>query len=133
MRTPPTAAVMALALLCLALAGCAWAQDVTTIQIADKVLHNDAIRLGINLCGDNYWDGAIVKVRAADNFEGVMGRMISWGPVQDADGIAVWFRPAAEAWEATKGKVKWTLLGGPAKGRPGALTSPRLSCGMCQC
>lgn len=97
------------------------AQEVTTVRITDNVLVEDTLRLGINTGGDNYWDSSITKIRAAENFEGVMYRMISWGPEQRADGIAVWFSPPREAWDAMKGKVKWTLLGGPAKGEIGLI------------
>jgi len=93
--------------------------DVTTVEVTDNVLVEDTMRLGINTCGDNYWDSGIVKVRAAENFEGIMYRMISWGPVQDENGVMLWFTPAEEAWEAMKGRVRYTILGGPAKGTTG--------------
>jgi hypothetical protein len=99
----------------------AHAQDATTIRITDDVKVADVIRLGINTGGDNYWDGAITKIRAAENFEGVMYRMISWGPELDENGLAVWFSPAREAWDAMKGKVKFTLLGPPNKGVSGTI------------
>jgi len=95
-------------------AAAATAADVTTVTVTDKVLVKDTIRLGINTCGDNYWDSAIVKTRVAENFEGVRYRMITWGPEQDENGVAVWFSPPEEAWQATKGKVKYRILGGPA-------------------
>jgi len=96
-------------------------EDVTTVEITDRVLVADTMRLGINTSGDNYYSGAVTKVRAAENFEGVRYRMISWGPDQDGNGIAVWFSPPKEAWEAMKGKVRYTLLGGPAKGETGII------------
>lgn len=108
------------------LAATSLAADLTTIQITDKVLRRDVVRLGINTCGDNYWDSAITKTRAAENFEGVVYKMVSWGPIQDSHGIAVWFRPPQEAWEAMKGRVRFTLLGGPAKGTTGILKGLRL-------
>ncbi|MFO8008613.1 MAG: hypothetical protein R6V05_12855 [Candidatus Brocadiia bacterium] len=89
--------------------------DVTTVRLTDQVIVEDTIRLGINTCGDNYWDSALTKMRVAENFEGVLYRMISWGPAQDEGGIFLWSKPAQEAWEAMKGKVRYTLLGPPAK------------------
>ncbi len=98
-------------------------EDVTTVRMTDEVVVPDTMRLGINTCGDNYWDSSIVKVRVAENFEGVMYRFVSWGPQQDENGIFVWFAPAEEAWEAMKGRVRWTLLGGPAKGMSGFINA----------
>jgi len=95
--------------------------NVTTVRITDRVLVADTIRLGINTCGDNYWDSAIVKTRVAENFEGVRYRMITWGPVQDETGLATWFSPPKEAFDAMKGKVRYTILGGPAKGTTGVI------------
>jgi hypothetical protein len=99
----------------------AQAADVTTVRITDQALVTDTIRLGINTCGDNYWDSAIVKTRVAENFEGVRYRMITWGPVQDENGLATWFSPPKEAFEAMKGKVRYRILGGPAKGATGVI------------
>lgn len=69
------------------LIGCLWAgcgtvqsQDVTTIRVTDEVKRDKVVRLGINASGDSYWDSAITKVRVAENFEGVMYRMTTWGP-----------------------------------------------------
>ena len=95
--------------------------DVTTVRITDDVAVEDTMRLGINTCGDNYWDSSIVKVRAAQNFEGLLYRFMSWGPQQDENGIFVWFAPAEEAWDAMKGRVRWHLLGGPGKGMSGLI------------
>ena len=111
----------ALGLLAVLSAAATRAAEVTTVTITDKVLVKDTIRLGINTCGDNYWDSAIVKTRVAENFEGVRYRMITWGPEQDATGLATWFSPPKEAWEAMKGTVKYTILGGPAKGTTGVI------------
>jgi hypothetical protein len=97
------------------------AAEPTPIRITDQVVVKDAIRLGINTGGDNYWDGSVVKVRAAENFEGVLYRMISWGPELDENGLAVWFSPPKEAWDAMKGKVRFTLLGPPNKGVQGVI------------
>lgn len=97
------------------------AAELTTVEITDKKLVADTVRLGINICSDNYWDSSIVKLRIADNFEGVRYRMCTWGPLQDEHGVYVWFPPDAEAWEAMKGKVRYTILGGPAKGITGLI------------
>jgi hypothetical protein len=97
------------------------AADPVTVKITDEVIRNEVVRLGINTGGDNYWDGAITRIRAADNFEGVMYRMISWGPELREDGLAVWFSPPKSAWEAMEGKVKFTLLGPPNKGVSGTI------------
>lgn len=93
--------------------------QVTTIEITDGIAVKDTVRLGINTGGDNYWDGAITKIRAAENFEGVIHRMISWGPELREDGLAVWFSPPRGAWDAMKGKVRFTLLSPPNKGLQG--------------
>ena len=108
------------------MAGAATGSDaLTRIEVTDRVLREDTMRLGINTCSDNYWDSAIMKTRVASNFEGVMYRMVSWGPVQDENGIMLWFAPAEEAWDAMTGKVKYTLLGGPAKGTSGTVKDIR--------
>ncbi|HUT36390.1 MAG TPA: hypothetical protein VNE39_23085 [Planctomycetota bacterium] len=116
-RTRWTAAGLALGAALLA----AQAADVTTVRITDQVLVPDTIRLGINTCGDNYWDSSIVKTRVAENFEGVRYRMITWGPEQDGNGLATWFSPPREAFEAMKGTVKYRILGGPGKGTTGLI------------
>ncbi len=110
-------AVLVLLLSC----GFALGAEPTTIEVSDEVLRDDVLRLGINTGGDNYWDGAITKIRAADNFEGVLYRMISWGPELREDGLAVWFSPPRSAWKAMEGKVKFTLLGPPNKGISGTI------------
>jgi hypothetical protein len=53
------------------------------VPITGKVLVPETKRLGINLCGDNYWDCTMLKTRAAENFEGVRYRMMTWGPQMD--------------------------------------------------
>ncbi len=108
-------------LACAALAASALAGEATTVRVTDQVLVEDTLRLGINTCGDNYWDSSIVKTRVAENFEGVRYRMITWGPVQDEQGLATWFSPPKEAFEAMKGQVKYRVLGGPAKGTTGVI------------
>jgi len=101
------------------------ADGVTQIEVTDRVLVEDTMRLGINTCNDNYWDSAITRTRVAANFEGVLYRMVSWGPVQDEKGVLVWFAPAEEAWDVMKGEVNYTLLGGPAKGTSGVVKDIR--------
>ena len=97
------------------------------ITITDKVLVKDVKRLGINLCSDNYWDCAMLKTRAVENFEGLRYRMCTWGPQIDQNGIYVWFRPSSDpkVREAMKGKVRYTILGGPDKGKSGLIKDIR--------
>jgi len=112
----PSAAGLALGAAFLA----AQVADVTTVRITDQLLVPGTIRLGINTCGD--WDSSIVKTRVAENFEGIRYRMITWVPEQDENGLATWFSPPKEAFEAMKGKVKYRILGGPAKDTPASRT-----------
>jgi hypothetical protein len=50
------------------LATAAWTSapgaEPVTITVTDKTLVQDTTRIGINLCSDNYWDSAILKLRA---------------------------------------------------------------------
>jgi hypothetical protein len=104
------------------------AEEPVTITVTDKALVPDTIRLGINLTEDNNYDNAMVKVRLAENFEGVRYRMCTWGPLQDEHGAYVWFPPTRdpEVWEAMKGKFRYTILGGPAKGTTGFIKDIRM-------
>jgi hypothetical protein len=62
----------------------------TTVRLTDKVLNEDAIRLGVHFSNDNYWDSAISKVRLAENFEGTLHTLHLYGDVQpDPDGFLV--------------------------------------------
>ncbi len=45
--------------------------------MTDKVLVQDTTRIGINLCSDNYWDSAILKMRVVENFEGLRFGMVT--------------------------------------------------------
>ena len=109
------------------LATAAWtsapAAEPVTITVTDKVLVQDTTRIGINLCSDNYWDSAILKLRAVENFEGLRFRMVTWGPQIDEHGIYVWFRPTWEIEQSKSmaGKVHYTFLGGPDKGQGGVV------------
>ena len=95
------------------------AAETVTVSVTDRVLVRDTVRLGINLCSDNYWDCAMLKMRAAENFEGLRYRMMTWGPQMDENGIYVWFRPTDDpaVWAKMKGVVRYTILTGPEKAR----------------
>lgn len=104
------------------------ADEPVTITVTDKVLVSETTRIGINLCSDNYWDSAILKMRAAENFEGLRFRMVTWGPQIDEHGIYVWFRPTWDIAQSKSmaGKVRCTFLGGPDKGKSGIVKDVRL-------
>ncbi|MBC8870452.1 MAG: hypothetical protein H8E44_13605 [Planctomycetes bacterium] len=53
------------------------AAEPVTITVTDKVLVQDTTRIGINLCSDNYWDSAILKMRVVENFEGLRFGMVT--------------------------------------------------------
>jgi len=113
----------ALALLSIALAACcgAAAEDVTTIEITDRVLVEDVERLGINLGGDAYYSGAaLVKNRARENFEGTMYRQCHFGPGYDEQGVATWFTPRRD-WRDLIVGSRYTILSGPAKWTTGTV------------
>jgi len=93
----------------------------TTVEITDEVIVPDVLKLGINASSDSFYDGAILKTRVADNFEGVRYRMISWGPELDEGGVAVFFSPPKEAWGAMEGRVRYTLLSPPNEGVQGTV------------
>jgi len=97
------------------------ADDVTTVEITDKVLVEDCKRFGVNTGKDNYWSGAaFVKNRAAWSFEGTTYRQCHYGPVNDENGLASWYKISDEWKEALKGG-RYTILSGPAKGTTGVL------------
>lgn len=104
------------------------AAEPVAITVTDKALVPEVTRLGINLCGDNYWDSSILKMRAAENFEGLRFRMVTWGPEIDAKGIYVWFRPTSDVAQSKSmaGKVRYSLLSGPDKGKSGLVKDVRL-------
>ena len=110
------------------LAAIAHGAEPVEVTITDKVLVTQTKRLGINTGGDNYYNSAMRKVRAAANFEGVRYRMCTWGPVMDETGLYVYFSPSKdrEAWQAMKGKVRYTILGGPNKGKQGVIKDIRV-------
>ncbi len=124
-KQPVTGWILALAIT-VSLCMTASAEPVT-VSVTDKVLVRDTVRLGINLCSDNYWDCAMLKMRAAENFEGLRYRMMTWGPQMDQNGIYVWFRPTNDpaVWAKMKGVVRYTLLTGPEKGRSGLIKDIR--------
>lgn len=97
------------------------------VTVTDEVLVEDVKRLGINLCADNYWDCAMLRKRAVENFEGVRYRMCTWGPQMDEHGIYVWFRPSRDpkVLAAMKNTVRYTILGGPDKGKTGLVKDIR--------
>ena len=54
--------------------------------------------------------------------------MVTWGPQIDEQGIYVWFRPTWEIEQSKSmaGKVRYTFLGGPDKGKSGMVKSVRM-------
>ena len=94
----------------------------TVIRVTDRVLVEGTMRLGINLGGDTYYSGAaLVKKRAAFNFEGTMYRQCHFGPGSDDRTISTWFRPN-EAWKEILTGGKYTVLSGPSKWTTGTVT-----------
>jgi hypothetical protein len=60
----------------------------TIVEVTDKVINPDVLRLGVHFSNDNYWDSAISKVRLAENFEGTLHKLHLWGEEQpDPDGF----------------------------------------------
>ena len=108
------------ALLVLASAG--GADDLTTIELTDKVLVKDAVRFGINLGGDAYYSGAaLVKDRARENFEGTSYRQCHFGPGSGTDGASTWFGNRYGDWDKILQGGSYTVLSGPSKGTTGTL------------
>lgn len=98
------------------------ADDVTIIQLRDRVLVRDCRRLGINLGGDTYYSGAaLVKARTSQNFEGTSYRQCHFGPLQDEQGAATWFRVSDE-WKKVLTGGRFTILSGPNRGASGTIT-----------
>ncbi|MBM4050976.1 MAG: hypothetical protein FJ279_38255, partial [Planctomycetes bacterium] len=114
-----------IAVLSLVLWLCAIAQaqtgNVLTVEMGDRVLVKDTVRLGINLGGDAYYSGAaLVKKRALENFEGTSYRQCHFGPLQDENGATTWF-PDHGSWNQILKGAKFTILSGPAKGITGTI------------
>ena len=64
----------------------------TTVRITGNVLVPDCIRLGINLGGDAYYNGAaLVKKRVRANFEYDNGVEAALGPFASIDRIDISF------------------------------------------
>jgi len=97
------------------------ADDVTTVEITDRLLVGECIRLGVNTGKDDYYSGAaFVKNRAAWSFEGITYRQCRYGPLNDENGLGSWGRVSDEWKEALEGG-RYTILSGPAKGTTGVL------------
>ena len=112
---------IALLLLALAAAHAAAKEDVTTIEITDKVLVKDCSPFGINLGGDAYYSGAaLMKKRSVANFEGSTYRQCHFGPVWKASGASTWFS-VREPWKKVLVGGKYTILSGPGKGTTGVI------------
>ncbi len=94
----------------------------TTVTITDRVLVRDTSPFGINLGGDAYYSGAaLVKRRAAENFEGTTYRQCHVGPVNDANGATTWFT-LNDTWkELMAERGRYTILSGPSKGTTGKI------------
>ena len=89
------------------------------IEITDKVLVKDTIRMGINLTGDSYYNGALLKKRVETNFEGLTYRQIHTGTLF-ADGFAT-YQHISKNWEdrgwgTIYKKAESTIVSGPLKG-----------------
>ena len=115
-RVVRSRAAIAAVFLAIALASHALAQpDVTVIEITDKVLVEDVVRLGINLGGDTYYSGAaLVKKRAQENFEGTSYRRCHFGPGSDEHGASTWSSGKWGDWDTILKGGKFTLLSGPS-------------------
>ncbi len=96
---------------------------VTVIEITDKVLIKDTLRLGINLGGDAYYSGAaLLKKRSVQNFEGTTYRQCHWGH-QDEGGISTaWPVREKSGWLGVLKGADFTILSGPAKGTTGTIS-----------
>ncbi|MBI5723799.1 MAG: sigma-70 family RNA polymerase sigma factor [Planctomycetes bacterium] len=92
----------------------------TIIEITDKVLVKDTIRLGVNTGDDGVFSGCIaVKKRIQDNFEGTIYRQCHWG-IGDENGLASWFGTTPE-WNKLLMDGTYTVLSGPSKQTSGKL------------
>jgi alpha-L-arabinofuranosidase len=93
--------------------------QVTTIEMSDKVLVEDCTPFGINLGGDAYYSGAVLrKKRAIKNFEGTSYRQCHFGPVWKENGCSTWFSVTDYTRQWVIG-AKYTILSGPSKGTTG--------------
>ncbi len=96
--------------------------DVTVIEMTDKVLVTDTVRFGINLGGDTYYSGAaLVKDRARENFEGTSYRQCHFGPGSDSEGASTWFGSQYGDWDKILVGAKYTILSGPSRWTTGTL------------
>jgi len=105
----------------LASASLAFAAEVTTVELTDKVLVKDTSRFGINLGGDAYYSGAaLVKDRARENFEGTSYRRCHWGPGSAPDGGLTWFGGGSD-WDKILEGGTYTILSGPQRWTSGSI------------
>ncbi|MBI5725179.1 MAG: sigma-70 family RNA polymerase sigma factor, partial [Planctomycetes bacterium] len=95
--------------------------QVTTIEITDKVLVKDVSRFGINLSADKFYGGAaMIKKRAQDNFEGTLYRQCHFGPM-DANGVGSWFSLSPDWQKILLDGGTYTVLSGPSKQTSGKI------------
>ena len=122
MRSPAELALVLLAGAGAIASSCAAAQnDVTTIEITEKVLVKDCSPFGINLGSDDYYSGAALrKNRSVANFEGSTYRQCHFGPVWKDNGASTWFG-VREPWRKILIGGRYTILSGPAKATTGVI------------
>ena len=97
------------------------AQGVTTIRLTDEVLVEDCSRFGINLGGDNYYSGAVLrKRRVEESFEGTSYRQCHFGPVWKENGCSTWFG-VPQHWRDVFVGDEYVILSGPDRWTKGTL------------
>ncbi len=92
---------------------------VTVVEIGEEVLVPGVRRFGINLGGDSYYNGAMMKRRVVRNFEGTSYRQIFNGPgdTLEAGGFFSYVQvPVKRGWPELMKGCDATILSGPLAG-----------------
>lgn len=95
------------------------APGTTQIEITDTRKVNDVIRFGINLGGDSYYSGAMMKKRVSRNFEGTSYRQCYAGPPAglEPEGFFAYAQVSEKrGWRKLLQGADATILSGPLKG-----------------
>lgn len=115
-----------LLLLVLSFAGYAQvAQEITVVSLTDRVLVEDCLRFGLNLGGDHYLTGSVLrKQRVIENFEGSTYRQIYTvrppGRLDSPDRLKV-----PEPWRQVFIGSRYVILSGPSQWTSGTLRDIR--------
>jgi len=91
------------------------------VRLTNQVLVEDCSRFGINLGGDSYYSGSVLrKKRVVENFEGSTYRQAHSGPVWDERGATTWFS-LPEQWRNIFIGSRFVILSGAGQWSSGRL------------